>query len=144
MGDKAILKLPATYPQDVGDYRCVLRNPAGETESSCRLDLSRRADRPLNIGELIDAASVPPVRRRPQSPLQDGWRSPLTSRRPLTPARPESLDRISPHQVYPPASTERRPSWRATSVPPQFTNVYMTEWVSLKISSACTYNHIYD
>lgn len=126
VGDKATLKLPAIYPQDVGEYTCLLRNPAGEASTSCRVDLRRRVDRPLNIEDLIDAASVSPSRRPPpQSPLQEGWRSP--SRRTFTPARPESLDRVSPYQVYSPAASERRSSWRATSVPPQFTGIYRTE-----------------
>lgn len=133
VGDKAVLKLPATYQQDVAQYTCVLRNPAGETKSSCRVDLRpRRIDRPLNIEDLVDAASVPPARRPPpQSPLQDGQQSPIASypRLPVAPARPESLDRekLSPRSVYSPVSVDARPPWRATSVPPQFSSIYRTE-----------------
>ncbi|VDN97244.1 unnamed protein product, partial [Rodentolepis nana] len=124
--DKATLKLPAVYLQDVGEYTCSLRNSAGKASTSCRVDLRRRVDRPLNIDDLIDAASVSPNRRPPQqSPLQEVWRSP--SRRTFTPARPESQDRLSPYQVYSPVASERRSSWRATSVPPQFSGIYRAE-----------------
>ena len=111
----------------------MLKNPAGEARSSCRVDLKPRyAERPLNVDELIDAASVQPLRRpQPQSPQQDGWWSPLSTspRRPITPIRPESLDRerTSPYSVYSPVSVEIRSPWRATSVPPQFTSIYRTE-----------------
>ncbi|EUB61841.1 Muscle M-line assembly protein unc-89 [Echinococcus granulosus] len=132
-GDKAILKLPATYQQDVAQYTCLLRNPAGEAKSSCQVDLrSRRVERPLNIEDLVDAASVQPARRPlPQSPLQDGKQSPIASSPRLTtaPARPESFDqgKVSPRSVYSPVSVEARPPWRATSVPPQFSSIYGTE-----------------
>ncbi|VDM30429.1 unnamed protein product, partial [Hydatigera taeniaeformis] len=133
VGDKAVLKLPATYQQDAAQYTCVLKNSAGEARSSCQVDLRpRRVERPLNIEELIDAASVPPARRPPsQSPLQDGQQSPIASspRLPIAPSRPESLDRgkISPRSVYSPVSVEARPPWRATSVPPQLSSIYRTE-----------------
>lgn len=126
VGDKATLKIPGTYSQDVGTYTCVLRNPAGEASTSCRIDLRRRIDRTLNLDDLIDASPVSPTRRAPpHSPLQEGWRSPV--RRTFTPVGPESLERVSPYQVYSPVTAERRPSWRSTSVPPQLTSVYRTE-----------------
>ncbi len=50
----------------------------------------------------------------------------LSSRRSMTPMRPESLDRgrATPHQAFSPVSVEVRMPWRATSVPPKTSSVY--------------------